>query len=160
MDQNYLHTTTYTQMWRRFPKYFFHIYICFPDTRYVLNRSMFKQNIKNNPLHQVPSPHQKSLLSLPWGFPPLCVHMVSSVQSILKNAFFTFVYFSLKNNYYTMFCWFLPYTNMTQPQYTHVPSLLKPPPPPHPTRLGRHRALVWAPEVTLHIPTGCLSYTW
>ena len=70
----YLHTTTSAQMWHIFPKYFFYIYICFPDTRSILNRSMFKQNIKNNPLHQVPSPHQKSLLSFPRGFsnPPKC----------------------------------------------------------------------------------------
>lgn len=46
-------------------------------------------------LHQVPSPHQKSLLSFPRGFsnPPKCSYEVSLVQSILKYAFLEFVYF-------------------------------------------------------------------
>ena len=46
---------------------------------------------------------------------PLSVHTVSSVQSMLKYAFFTFVYFELKDNCFTILCWFLPHINMNQP---------------------------------------------
>ena len=45
--------------------------------------------------------------------------------------------------------------------YTYIPSLLDlpPTPPPHPTHLGHHRALSWAPCATQQVPTSYLFYT-
>ena len=49
--------------------------------------------------------------------------------------FLTVVFFnvSLEDNCFTILCWFLPYINMNQPQYTYAPSLLSLPPVSHPT---------------------------
>ena len=45
--------------------------------------------------------------------------------------------------------------------YTYIPSLLDLPPNPlHPTHLGHHRALSWAPCTIQQVPTSYLFYTW
>ena len=66
----------------------------------------------------------------------------------------------MKDNCFVVLCWFLPNVNMNQPQVYLCPLLPEPPPhlPPHPTSLGGHRALGWAPCVTQQIPTGCLLH--
>ena len=40
------------------------------------------------------------------------------------------------------------------------PSWISFPPPSHPTPLGCHRALGWAPCIIQRLPTGCLFYRW
>ena len=60
----------------------------------------------------------------------------TQMSSFLKN----FIYFQLEFNCFRILCWFLPYTNMNQPQVYICPLPREPPLPPHPTPLGCHRA--------------------
>ena len=59
-----------------------------------------------------------------------------------RNFFFSKKLFQLKDNYFTILCWFISYINMKQPQVYTCPLSLEPPChlPPHPTPLGCHRA--------------------
>ena len=58
-------------------------------------------------------------------------------------SFLNFIFLSLKDdNCFTILCWLLPYINLNQPQ-VHICPLSSEPSshlPPHPTRLGYHRA--------------------
>ena len=68
----------------------------------------------------------------------------------------------MKNNCFTILCWFLPNINMNQP-YVYICSLPLEPSsnlPPHPTLLACHRALVWVPWVIQQTPIGKLLHTW
>ena len=68
-----------------------------------------------------------------------------------------FIYFQLKDDCFTVLCWFLPYINMNQPWVQTCPLPLKPPShlTPHPISLGCHRAPVWVPWIIQQILTVC-----
>ena len=70
-----------------------------------------------------------------------------------------FIYFQLKDNCFTVLCWFLPYINKNQPWVQTCPLPFKPPShrTPHPISLGCHRAPVWIPWIIQQIPTVCAS---
>ena len=61
----------------------------------------------------------------------------------------------IKDNCFTILCWFLPYIIVNQP-YVYTCPL---PPSSHPSRLGCQRARTWAPCVLQQLPTGSLFYT-
>ena len=71
-----------------------------------------------------------------------------------SSSFFSFFLFlrnfSLGDNCFTMWCWFLPHNIMNQ-LYVYIYPLPPEPsfhPTPHPTPLGHHRAPNWAPCAT------------
>ena len=74
------------------------------------------------------------------------------------NVYFTFLIII----YFTISYWPLPYIIMNKLQVYTCPLPPKSPshPPHHPTTLGCHRALDWAPCVTQQIPTRYLFYIW
>ena len=57
--------------------------------------------------------------------------------------------FLLADNFFSILCWLLPYNKMNKSQIQICSLPPEPPPdfPPHPTPLGCHRALGWAPCV-------------
>ena len=59
----------------------------------------------------------------------------------------------MKDNCFTVLCWFLPYIHMNQPQVYVCPLSLESPSRllPHPTPLGCHRAPIWIPWVPLAV---------
>ena len=76
------------------------------------------------------------------------------------NMSFLKIYFELEDDWFTIWCWFLPYSSMNQPQVYMCSLPLEPPfrPPPLPTPLGSHRAPDWATCVIQPIPTGGFTY--
>ena len=68
----------------------------------------------------------------------------------------------MKDNCFTILCWFLSYINMNQPQIYICSFPLEPPSdlPPHPTHWGCHRALAWAPCAIQRLPISHLFYAW
>ena len=140
--RRYLHTTTSAQMWRGFPKHFFYVYIRFPDTRYSLNKSIFKQNIKNNPLHQVPSPHQKSLLSFPRGFsnPTKCSYGFISTKYAKVCIFYICLFLIEGQLFYNIVLVSATHQHESAVVYT-CPLPLESPPTSHPSRLSQGTTL-------------------
>ena len=59
-----------------------------------------------------------------------------------------------------MLCWFLPQKPTATSAHMSPPSWTLPHPLLHPTSLGRHRALHWAPCVRQQLPTSYLFYIW
>ena len=129
-------------MWRGFPKHFFYVYIRFPDTRYSLNKSIFKQNIKNNPLHQVPSPHQKSLLSFPRGFsnPTKCSYGFISTKYAKVCIFYICLFLIEGQLFYNIVLVSATHQHESAVVYT-CPLPLESPPTSHPSRLSQGTTL-------------------
>ena len=75
---------------------------------------------------------------------------------------FFFLSFLLEDNCFTILCCLCHTSTCISHRCTYVSSLWNPPAhlPPHPTSLGGHRAVDWAPCVTQKIPTCCLFYIW
>ena len=63
--------------------------------------------------------------------PSPCINFGSSRISSFSIIHFLF-FFQLEDNCFRILCWPLPYLNMNQPQVYISPSLLSPPPMPHP----------------------------
>ena len=82
------------------------------------------------------------------------------LSALHKENFLKIIYFYLKDNCFTILCWFLPYINMNQPEVNICGFPLGPPCHllPYPTPLGCHRPLVRVPWVIQPIPTGYPLY--
>ena len=101
---------------------------------------LYKNNLKNPAIHKS---GWTELINLP-GI--IFFFLSSSFKKIFK----------LKDNCFTMLCWFLIYNNVNQSYiYIYIPSFLNLPlsHPPHPVALGCHRAPGWAPCVTQQLST-------
>ena len=79
----------------------------------------------------------------------------SGLLPIFKSRCFLLLLLFLLEDNALQYCGGLCHTSV---QISHIIYLLplKPPSPPHPSPLGRHRARSWAPCATRQIPASCL----
>ena len=90
----------------------------YPALRVEFSRQEYCSKLSFPSLGDLPDPGIES------GSPALQANTVSFLY-LLKNFFFSlFIYFPLKDNCFKIFCWFLSYINMNQPQVYICPSLL------------------------------------
>ena len=96
----------------------------------------------------------------PGNLPNPGIEPTFSESPALVGEFLKFIYFQLKDNCFTVLCWFLPYINKNQPWVQTCPLPFKPPShrTPHPISLGCHRAPVWVPWIIQQIPTDYFTY--
>ena len=74
------------------------------------------------------------------------IHAVEYYSALIRQGILFFlIYFKLEDDYFALLCWFLPYTNVNQPQVCICPLPLEPPShpptPSHPSRLSQSTGL-------------------
>ena len=87
-------------------------------------------------------------------------HFCYNLEEREKKYHTNFFKFIFNVRIIIILCWFLPYSNMDQPQIYICPLPLEPAShlSPYPTPLDCHRALVWVSWIIQQIPTGYFTY--